>query len=89
MLKNWFCGDLVNDRWTYERTDICECIVAFAIKNIDDRLLDKIFLKHPELRVKSLKETLMDTGELDSTSGEAANSEGKVPVIMNDDENAS
>ena len=30
----------------------------------------------------------MDTGELDNTSGEAAHSEGKVPVIMNDDENA-
>ena len=61
----------------------------FATENIDTRLLDKIFLKHPELRVKSLKETLMDTGELelDSTSGEADNSEGKVPVIMNDDEN--
>ena len=37
--------------------------------------------------VKSLKENLMDSGELDSTSGEAANSEGKVPVVMNDDEN--
>ena len=57
-------------------------------ENIDARLLDKIFLKHPELRVKSLKETLMDKGELNSTSREAANSEGKVPVIMNDDENA-
>jgi len=31
----------------------------------------------------------MDTGELDSTGGEAANSEVKVPMIMNDDENAS
>ena len=71
-----------------KRTDICECRVAFATENIDARLLDKIFLKDPELRVKSLKETLMDTGELDSTSGEAANSEGKVQVIMNDDENA-
>ena len=40
------------------------------------------------LRVKSLKETFMDMGEFDSTSGEAANSEGKVPAIMNDDENA-
>ena len=71
-----------------ERTDICECRVAFATENIDARLLDKIFLKHPELRVISFKETLMDTCNLDSTSGEAANSEGKVPVVMNDDEHA-
>ena len=60
----------------------------FATENIDTRLLDKIFLKHPELRVKSLKETLMDTGELDSTIREADNCEGNVPVIINDDENA-
>ena len=79
----------MTDERTNGRTDICECRVAFATENIDARLLDRIFLKHPELRVKSLKETLMDTGELelDSTSGEADNSEGKVPVIMNDDEN--
>ena len=82
-------GVLQTDRWTDKQTDICECRVAFATENIDARLLDKIFLKHPELRVKSLKETMMDAGELDSTSGKAAISEGKVPVIMNDDENAS
>ena len=88
MLKNWFCGVLVDDRWADVQTDICECRVAFATENIEARLLDIIFIKHPELTAKSLKETLMDTGELDSTSGEAANSEGKVPLIMNDDENA-
>ena len=53
-----------------------------------DMSLNILFFWTLPLRVKSLKETLMDMGKFDSTSGEAVNSAGKVPVIMNDDENA-
>ena len=56
--------------------------------NLDDVFKYSTLFQTLPLRVKSLKETIMDMGEFDSTSGEAANSEGKVPVVMNDDEHA-
>ena len=56
--------------------------------NLDDVFKYSTLFWTLPLRVKSLKETLMDTGKFDSTSGEAVNSAEKVPVIMNDDENA-